>query len=277
MIAIAVTVAGRASVPHSGFSGPLSTTRIQRANTFVLVVANAVSISISGILPPQTQKRPLDCHCSAVAGRMSVHPFSFSWTIANTASSNTFVFVVAMPSASASAAHVPPQTPPHLLDCHCSHSRRQECRYIHIQVSPGPLKTASSAPTHSSSSSQMPSASASAAHVPPQTQNVWVPLQSQSPAGMSVHPHSRFLLDHCKHHTHQRHSSSSSQMPSASASAAHVPQTPKASLDCHCSHSRRQNTITPALTARIYNSGSTAAPAQSSTAHEPSSIVAVAS
>ena len=50
----------------------------------------------------------------------------------------------------------------------------------------------SSSPTHGSTLSQMPSASSSAAQSPPQTPRAssWLPSQSQSPSGMSAHPHS---------------------------------------------------------------------------------------
>ena len=50
----------------------------------------------------------------------------------------------------------------------------------------------SRAPTQSSTSSQMPSASASATQSPPHTPKAssWLPSQSQSPSGMSEHPHS---------------------------------------------------------------------------------------
>ena len=62
-------------------------------------------------------------------------------------------------------------------------------------MAPGPLQMphASSSPKHSSSVSQMPSLSESAGQSPPQTPSAssWLPLQSQSPAGMSVQPHSR--------------------------------------------------------------------------------------
>ena len=56
----------------------------------------------------------------------------------------------------------------------------------------GPLHTPHE-PTQSSTSSHMPSPSASAAQSPPHTPKAssWLPLQSQSPAGMSSQPHSK--------------------------------------------------------------------------------------
>ena len=94
-----------------------------------------------------------------------------------------------------------------------------------------------------STSSQMPSASASAvAKAPPHTPRAssWLPSQSQSPAGMSEHPHCT-SPDHCTHRT--RHSclrspSTSSQMPSTSASAVHVTATHAQGVVAGCRHSR---------------------------------------
>ena len=84
----------------------------------------------------------------------------------------------------------------HQARCRCSRSRPREfrntsirkSRQVHVQV-----PHASKSPTQSSTTSQMPSASASAVHDPPHTPSTsgWLPSQSQSPTGMSSHPHSQ--------------------------------------------------------------------------------------
>ena len=79
-----------------------------------------------------------------------------------------------------------------------SHSQSQSpsgmSSHPHSYTSPGPLQMphASNAPTQLSTSSQTPSPSASSSQVPPHTPRAssWLPSQSQSPAGMSSHPHS---------------------------------------------------------------------------------------
>ena len=59
---------------------------------------------------------------------------------------------------------------------------------------------ASRAPTQSSTSSQIYPASASAAQDPPRTPRAssWLPSRSQSPSGMSAHPHCRSLRARCR-------------------------------------------------------------------------------
>ena len=83
---------------------------------------------------------------------------------------------------------------------------------------------ASTVPTQSSTSSQTPSLSASASHEPPHTprESKTLPLQSQSPCGISAQPQSYIApgpLQRPQASTVPTQSSTSSQTPSLSASS----------------------------------------------------------
>ena len=142
------------------------------------------------------------------------------------------------PSSSTSASQAPPHTP-RASSWFPSQSQSPAgmSSHPHSSTSPGPLQMphASNAPTQSSTLSQTPSSSASSVQVPPHTPRAssWFPSQSQSPFGMSVHPHSYMSpgpLQMPQASNAPTQLSTSSQTPSSSTSAMQVPpHTPKAS------------------------------------------------
>ena len=136
------------------------------------------------------------------------------------------------------------------------------------------------APTQSSTSSQMPSASASAArhHRTRQARRAGFRHGRNRLLGCQNIRTRRWRQGRCRCRTHpvRPHSSSSSQIPSASTSAKHVPpHTPKASAGCRHNHFSFRDVRTSALVDSAWSvtmPHSSSSPTQSSTSSQmPSS------
>ena len=164
---------------------------------------------------PRSHPRRHRCHPSASAAQSSLPPKASSWLPSQSQSplgmsdihTRSSPGPLQMPQASSAprvvhvvtdAIGIPPlrsrhhTRPRRRAGCRQGRSRPWGCLNIHTrrwrQAAADP---ATSRRQPASTSSQMPSASASASQSPPNAQGVeLLPSQSQSPAGMSEHPHS---------------------------------------------------------------------------------------
>ena len=173
--------------------------RTRRAPTVVDVVADAIGIGIRTQSPPHTPRRRVGFRRSRslLLGCQSIRIVDGARTVAHAAlihGTEAFFLVVAdavavhvgvtITTAHAKASSWLPSQSQSPSGCQNIRTRRWRQDRADAALVVRTLQ--------SSTSSQMPSASSSATQSPPHTPKAssWFPSQSQSPSGMSEHPHS---------------------------------------------------------------------------------------